>query len=222
MAQNQVLLACSRINNQGSCLCSERCRNGSLAETIEVRAENNLCREIDELENFTNGQLDDMWNVTTQKLITGVSLHMKATTRAGLTSFGSAMSGVPWYDALQERERTRLCRRINQIKRIWDAWPDIVENLTRESIIYVDVRTFSLDKLEKAINFEWVRERNITNGPRQKKKDPVLRGYPKEMIAEIITAISNTGILGLVHHDADQVKLILKDIKEGVNDMIPN
>ena len=185
--------------------------------------ENSLRQGIDVLDVIENRHLDNIWLITTQKIIAAVSLHQKATARAGLNSFGPSMTGVPWYNAMDGRDRTRLCRRVNQMKRIWDAWPDIVENLTRPSIKYIDVRSFSMDKLEKAIDFDWVKDRNMANSPeKKKKKDPVLRGYPPYMIAEIMETLNNTGILGLVNHDKDQTKLILKDIGEGIDDLNPN
>ena len=117
--------------------------------------ENSLRQGIDVLDAIRNRHLDNIWFITTRKLIAAVSLHQKATSRTGLNSFGPSMSGVAWY--------------------AWDAWSDIVENLTRPSIKYIDVRSFSLDKLEMAINFDWVKERNMANSPekKKKKKDPV-------------------------------------------------
>ena len=222
MAQNQILLTCFQQAGRRQCLCSDRCRALSLTQRTQMH-ENGLRQEIDLLDALENGHLDNIWQSTTQKLIAGVSLYQKATARAGLNSFGSSLTGVPWYNTLDERERSRLCRRVNQMKRIWDAWPDIIENLTRPSILYIDVRSFSMDKLEKAINYDWVKDRNASNNPEKiKKKDPVLRGYPQQMITDIMAAINTTGILQVINHDEEQVKLILKDIKEGISDLKPN
>lgn len=215
---NQVLLACFHVNNQDYCLCSDRCRKRSLDVSVQARAENNLCRELQALENFADGQLDAQWSATIQRIVNGASIFTKATARSGFTTFGPSMAGHPWYNSLDARERVRFCRKINQIKRVWDSWEVIVENLTRESIKHIDVRTYSIDKLEKAINFQWVQERNSSNGPRKKKKDPVLRGYPEDMITSIVTAITNTGILDHVQYDPEQIKLICKDVQNKINE----
>lgn len=140
---NQVLLACFHINNQSYCLCSDRCRKRSLDQSN--RAETNLCRELQALERYTDEQLDAQWDVTIQKIVNGASIFTKATARSGLTTFGPSMVGHPWYDSLDTRERVRFCRKINQIKRVWDSWAEIVENLTRDSITHIDVRTFSIE-----------------------------------------------------------------------------
>ena len=53
-----------------------------------------------------------------------------ATQRARLSSFRSSMVGEPEYFALPQRERTKLCKNINRLKRIHEASKTISHNLT--------------------------------------------------------------------------------------------
>ena len=85
---------------------------------VLYRQEDALSDEFESVINFEQEHLDDMWRVTVQKLVTGYSLYIKATRRSLLTSFGPAMNNVPVYMAMTEEERKRLCRDVNQIKRV--------------------------------------------------------------------------------------------------------
>ena len=93
-----------------------------------------------------------------------------ATRRAGLTSFGPSMAGEPEYFALPQRERIKLCKNINCVKCIYEAWETISHNLTDPTILHIDVRRLSVIMLEKSINFEWVKERNDAENPKEGEK----------------------------------------------------
>lgn len=83
----------------------------------------------------------------------------------------------PEYFALPQRELTRLCKNINRVKRIYEAWETIAHNLTDPTILHIDVRRLSVIMLEKSINFEWVKERNDAENPNRTRRAPVIPHY---------------------------------------------
>ena len=67
-----------------------------------------------------------------------VALNCDSATRRASPS--SSMVGEPEYFALPQRERTKLCKNINRLKRIHEAWETIAHNLTDPTILHIDVR----------------------------------------------------------------------------------
>ena len=212
---NSVLLLCSRAT-AGHCLCSEQCRQQSVEDMVLHRQEDALSDEFASVINFEQEHLNDLWRVTVQKLVTGYSLYVKATRRSLGTSFGPAMNNVPVYMAMTEEERKRLCRNVNEIKRVWQKWPDIVINLTHPAMIYVDVRRFSITALESSKDFNWVMKYNISHGPNKGRPVDPAPQFSTQKIDNILTSIDNTGILDDINYDEEQIKLIGKALLEGM------
>ena len=212
---NNVLLLCNRAT-AGHCLCSEQCRQHSVENMVLYRQEDALSDEFESVINFEQEHLDDMWRVTVQKLVTGYSLYIKATRRSLLTSFGPAMNNVPVYMAMTEEERKRLCRDVNQIKRVWQQWPNIINNLTHPAMIYVDVRRFSISALESSKDFDWVMNYNISHGPKQGRPADPAPHFSSQKINTILSSIDNTGILNDINFDDEQIKLIGKALLKGM------
>ena len=106
---------------------------------VLYRQEDALSDEFESVINFEQEHLDDMWRVTVQKLVTGYSLYIKATRRSLLTSFGPAMNNVPVYMAMTEEERKRLCRDVNQIKRVWQLDASSYDLCRREEVLDISL-----------------------------------------------------------------------------------
>ena len=96
--------------NNTTCFCSTQCRNQAVEAIVRGTSERLICREYHRLNDIENQHLDQMWQVTLNRITTGVALYYSATRRAGLTSFGPSMAGEPEYFALPQRERTKLCK----------------------------------------------------------------------------------------------------------------
>ena len=217
-AQNAFLLSCNRAaNGTANCFCREACRRHSIEQMVAVRTEHDLHQEYRSIENFQEDHLTDMWDLTLQQIITGYSLYRKCTTFAGLTSFGPSLSYIPYFQQMQPIERKKLCRKISIIKGIVENWSEIVTNVTHHSMVYVDVRRFSVNQLSKCIKFDWVKDYNENNAPKDQrvtaKPNPE---YPRHLIDLILTYIDNSGILDLINHDPEQVKLIARDLLSGM------
>ena len=205
--------------NNTTCFCSTQCRNQAVEAIVRGTSERLICREYHRLNDIENQHLDQMWQVTLNRITTGVALYYSATRRAGLTSFGPSMAGEPEYFALPQRERTKLCKNINRLKRIHERWETIAHNLTNPTILHIDVRRMSVIMLEKSINFDWVREKNEAQNPNRTRRAPVIPHYPAHMIDVIFNAIQNTGILDIIQHDDEQIKLIGRDLVRKMQNM---
>ena len=83
-------------------------------------------------------------------------------------------------------------------------------------MIYVDVRKFSLADLSEAVNFPWVKDYNDRHKPRQPRQRKPQPEYPRSFITSILGSIDDSGILDLVNHDEEQVKLIGKELLNGM------
>ena len=160
-AQNGFLLTCNRvINLNANCLCSEACRNECIERMVAVRTEESLHQEYRAIENFEEEHLNDMWDLKVQHIITGYSFYRKCTNYAGLQSFGPSLNHIPSMRNMQQRNRTL-------IKGIYENWNTIVNNVTHHSMLYVDVRKFSLADLSEAVNFPWVKNYNDQHKPKE-------------------------------------------------------
>ena len=206
---NNILLLCNRAT-AGHCLCSEQCRQQSIEDMVRYRQEDALSNELESVINFEEEHLDDLWRVTVQKLVTGYSLYTKATRRSLGTSFGPAMNDVPMYMAMTPEQRKKLCRDVNEIKRVFQKWTDIINNLTHPAMIYVDVRSFSISALENSKDFNWVMNYNISHGPKRGRPARPVPQFSMQKIEGILTDIENSGILNDINYDEEQIRLIGK------------
>ena len=183
---------------------------------VAARTEDDLHQEYDSIENFQEDHLNDMWNITVQQIITGYALYRKCTSFAGLTSFGPSLSYIPYFQQMLANDRKKLCKKISLIKGVFENWPEIVNNVTHHLMIYVDVRKFSVSQLSECIKFDWVKEYNKNHAPNAQRGTKPQPEYPKRLIELILNNIDDSGILDLINHDPEQVKLIANDLLTGM------
>ena len=126
------------------------------------------------------------------------------------------MNDFPFYMAMTQPQRTKLCRYVNQIKRVFQKWPDIVNNLTHAAMIHVDVRRFSISALESSKDFNWVMNYNLSHGPNLGRPPPPVSQFSTQKIDNILRNIERTGILDDVNYDEEQIKLIGKALIKGM------
>ena len=118
--------------------------------------------------------------------------------------------------AMTQPQRTKLCRDVNQIKRVFQKWPDIVNNLTHAAMIHVDVRRFSISALESSKDFNWVMNYNLLHGPNLGRPPPPVSPFSSQKIDNILRNIERTGILDDVNYDDEQIQLIGKALIKGM------
>ena len=103
-------------------------------------------------------------------------------------------------------------RNMRLIKKIFLNWETIVHNVTHQSMVYVDVRRFSLYQLSRSCSFTWVKNYNKSHAPKNGRRTE--RIYTYQMIDDVVNNIAGaTGtILSSVDGDEEQIKMIGKDI----------
>ena len=98
------------------------------------------------------------------------------------------------------------------IKKIYEKWDTIVHNVTQQSMIYVDVRRFSLYQLSRSCSFTWVKQYNKNHAPKDTRRPDKI--YTYQMVVDIVHNVAGAieRVLDAVDGDEDQVKMIGKDI----------
>ena len=94
-------------------------------------------------------------------------------------------------------------------------WPKIVEYCTHHTMIHLDIRSFSLNKLSRCSSWKFVDDENNRMGGNPPKR-PEKRNYEIELVDDVIDNVpgSTQRILDLVENDKKQIKLIGKDLTD--------
>ena len=89
--------------------------------------------------------------------------------------------------------------------------------MSNPNYIYVDIRKFSLNYLNRALNPKFLDDQNKLLAPKEFKQ-PVLPNFSVEKFNSIINFIEETDVVGDVSGDEEQIRLLTKMIyKELIN-----
>ena len=165
-------------------------------------------------------KLRERFLMMTREIVWAKAFHDTVTRRAKKATLGPALRGQRWFMNMSPDDRRSLCDRVNQLNRIFSGWQSIIDNLTHDSIQYLDIRSMDLTQLEKSIKFPYVQSQDAARAPRSAKRRRINAVYPDYMVDDIVDYISRTGILTHVRTNSDnatqQVELIGKDLVEGM------
>ena len=105
-------------------------------------------------------KLNELWNLTTDRIAAGYAFFQNVLATTGRLTFRSAMRSFPAFTRLPDERKKVIFREIEYIKTIYENWSDIVHNCTDEIMTNVDVRAWPLWKLLRAVNYKFVEEEN--------------------------------------------------------------
>ena len=119
---------------------------------------------------------------------------------------------MPEWRGLSTPVQKIVHRNIRLIKKIYEKWDMIVHNVTHQSMIFVDVRRFSLYQLSRSCSFSWVKQYNRNHAPKDTRRPDKI--YTNQMVDDIINNVAGATerVLDVVDGDEEQIKLIGKDI----------
>ena len=105
-------------------------------------------------------------------------------------------------ETAQRKEFDRHCQHINEAEYCFDNWEKIVFNLTDRRIDSVDARSFIVRSFFLASNLDWCLEYNEKLRRRGRARD---HSYSRAQIDDIFQHIVNSGILGDIEYDEQEV-----------------
>lgn len=192
-------------NHQSTCFC--QCRrqkvNDYLSNDDRTTAdlEAAFLTEADEYR-----RLNELFEVTKSKIIRGEVFWRHCLDNTEYVSFGAWMNTQERYKDISEPIKKKLRRNINIVHTVFSNWETIVDNLTDDSIIYIDARKLSIHQLSLAIDPEWCSDhdeslRDIGDVPEELQ-------YDEEKYLQILTLVRNNGLLGDVQYERRKTSMI--------------
>ena len=168
-----------------------------------------FCRLLPSVE---ESALDAMFHNTVQRITVGYAWFKRALERSGKKTFLPAVKHLREWRQLSTPVQNIVHRNMRLIKKIYEKWDTIVHNVTHQSMIYVDVRRFSLYQLSRSCSFTWLKRYNKNHAPRDTRRPDKI--YTNEMVDDIVNNVAGATerALDAVDGDEDQIKLIGKDI----------
>ena len=145
-------------------------------------------------------------------IMAGYAWMTKCLQRANYSSFGASLNTHPIYRHYDPSERKRWCITIGMIKKIYENWDDIYQNLNHPAIIYIDMKELSIRQLSRLTKWTDVLKYNDDHAPRapRQRQRPL---YPRAFITDVTQHIlQNTTILHDLDFDEEQIKMIGRDI----------
>ncbi len=117
---------------------------------------------------------------------------------------------------MSEPRQKKLQKHITYVSKIYKDWYKIVSNCTNPLFINVDVRQFSLYQLYRARSIKWVDDWNTMHS--ENRPPPTEKEYPYYMINNMLDNVdgSTIALLNYVNRDKEQIKLIGRDITNGL------
>ena len=168
-----------------------------------------FCRLLPAVE---ESALDDLFLNTIERITVGYAWLKRALERSGKKTFLPAVRHLPEWRGLSTPVQKIVHRNIRLIKKIYEKWDMIVHNVTHQSMIFVDVRRFSLYQLSRSCSFSWVKQYNRNHAPKDTRRPDKI--YTNQMVDDIINNVAGATerVLDVVDGDEEQIKLIGKDI----------
>ena len=168
----------------------------------------------------------DTFNQRISEMTHYVSFIRNARREAHRKDFRCALNVLnhQWWQNLNANQRTKLCRRMNHRRRIYDRWNKIINNICAPHIKKVDIRQLSFDGLARAHKPSWVDKKEEELLLKDQTDDPNdHKIYSSEQIEELASMIvTNHTILQEVGWDPDQIEMICKDLKKRLKRMANN
>ena len=168
-----------------------------------------FCRLLPSVE---ESALDALFHNIVQRVTIGYAWLMRALERSRKKTFLPAVRHSREWRQLPTPVQKVVHRNIRLIKKIYEKWDTIVHNVTQQSMIYVDVRRFSLYQLSRSCSFTWVKQYNKNHAPKDTRRPDKI--YTNQMVDDIVHNVAGATerVLDAVDGDEDQIKMIGKDI----------
>lgn len=187
--------------------------NVDLTNGVNLQRQNNnstLLGEFNLLAQQHQHQLNQNFQNTIRRIVTGYAFYRNALESTGRRTFKPAMRRFQDFQALDEERKKEICRDIEYIKKIFESWGDIVQNCTMPHMTNLDVRNFPLWKLARCHSYAFVEMENNRGNTRSR---PTARSYHMYMVDDIVDNVpgSTDLILNEVNRDPEQIGLIAKD-----------
>ena len=152
-------------------------------------------------------QLDRLFKKTKRLVLYGNALRVKSLAGTRFSSYGAWLSSAPQHAHLTADDKDDRCTKMSWAKLVFEDWEKIINNMSNVSYIYIDIRRFTLQQLNRARSPKWCNDENKRQSPKEIKQ-PVIPNFDTGKINIIMNCVADTGIVSDVCGEEEQLKLI--------------
>ena len=200
---NEFLLAGVSVNGShvNDCFCLT-CRTQKVDEILHLPVTQNELREtyFRKLVHEEDVQLNMLFKTTMKRIVHGKAYYDLCMRNTHYQYFGWYINNDPMFAHMTEKEKTRFCKKINEVKLVFRDWEQIVTNLTDHRMSNIDARKFSVHQFFQARKLDWcINYNEIHRNPGRNDEDNPT--YSEDKYRQILQFIHRTGILADIDHD---------------------